>query len=100
MTSADHSGTARTAQGTPEDQTWGRFQTLHAFCQARSIDRLVIAAQDSAKVRKQRRELQALESMYCNARQHGGIVTGCAATYFRAQALQDADHPDFLGDWI
>ena len=100
MTSADHSGTAHTAQGPPEDQAWGRFQTLYAFCRARSIERLVIAAQDSAKVHKQRRELHVLESMYGKARQHGGIVTGCAVTYFRAQALKDADHPDFLGEWI
>jgi len=28
------------------------------------------------------------------------MVTGSAVTYFRAQALKDADHPDFLGDWI
>ena len=39
-------------------------------------------------------------AVYCKARQHGDIVTGCAVTYFRAQALQDADHPDFLGEWI
>ena len=67
---------------------------------ARAIDRLVLAAQEPAHVRKQRRQLHVLESMYCKARQHGDIVTGCAVTYFRAQALQDADHPDFLGEWI
>jgi len=100
MTSADRSGTVRTAQGPVEDQTWGRVQTLYAFCRARSIERLVSAADDSVSVRKQRRELHVLESMYCKARQHGDIVTNCAVTYFRAQALKDADHPDFRGEWI
>ena len=100
MTSADRPETLRSAQGPIEAQAWGRVQSLYAFCRARSIDRLVLAAQDSAKVRKLRRELHVLESMYCKARQHGDIVTGCAVTYFRAQALQDADHPDFLGEWI
>lgn len=51
-------------------------------------------------MRRQRRELHVLESMYCKARQHGDIVTSCAVTYFRTQALKDADHPDFLADWI
>ena len=59
-----------------------------------------LTAEDSANVRKQRRELHVLESMYCKARQHGDIVTSCAVTYFRTQALKDAHHPDFLGDWI
>ena len=100
MTSADRSETVRTTQGPVESQEWGRVQTLYAFCRARSIERLVHAAQNSAKVRKHRRELHVLESMYCKARQHGDIVIGCAVTYFRAQALKDANHPDFLGDWI
>jgi len=100
MTSADRPEPVRTAQGAVEEQAWGRVQTLYAFCRARSIERLVRAAQDSTNVRRQRRELHVLESMYGKARQHGGIVTNCAVTYFRAQALQDADHPDFLGEWI
>jgi hypothetical protein len=90
----------RTAQGPIEDQAWGRVQTLYAFCRARCIERLVIAAEDSTKIRKRRRELHVLESMYCKARQHGDIVTSCAVTYFRTQALQYADHPDFQGDWL
>lgn len=100
MTSADASGTVRTARGPVEDQEWPRVQTLYTFCRARSIERLVLAAQDLAGVRKQRRELHVLESMYCKARQHGDIVTGCAVTYFRSQALKDADHPDFQGEWL
>ena len=100
MTSADRSGTVRTARGPVEDQPWRRVQTLYVFCRARAIERLVLAAQDPVTVRKQRRELHVLESMYCKARQHGDIVTGCAVTYFRAQALKDANHPDFLGEWI
>ena len=100
MTSADRSGTVRTTRGPVEDQTWGRVQTLYAFCRARAIEKLVHAAQDPANVRRQRRELHVLESMYCKARQHGDIVTGCAVTYFRSQALKDADHPDFRGEWI
>jgi len=38
--------------------------------------------------------------MYGKARQHNDIVTSCAVTYFRTQALRDARHPDFLGEWI
>ncbi len=94
------SATACTTAGPPEAQSWDRVQRLYAFCRARAIDRLVLAAQEPAHVRKWRRQLHVLESMYGKARQHGDIVTGCAVTYFRAQALQDADHPDFLGEWI
>ena len=75
------------------------MQTLYAFCRARAIERLVLTP-DSANLSKQRRELRVLESMYCKARQHGDIVTNCAVTYFRTQALKDADHPDFQGEWI
>jgi hypothetical protein len=83
-----------------EPQTWERVQRLYAFCRARAIERLVLASEDAASIRKQRRELHVLESMYGKARQHGDIVIGCAVTYFRAQALKDANHPDFVGDWI
>ncbi len=89
-----------TAQAAVRPQSWERVQRLYAFCRARAIERLVLAAEDSAMIRKQRRELHVLESMYGKARQHGDIVIGCAVTYFRAQALKDADHPDFRGEWI
>ena len=54
----------------------------------------------SASPSKERRDLHVLESMYGKARHHDHVVVGCAVTYFRAQALRDANHPDFLGEWI
>ena len=76
---------------------WSRIQRLYAFCRARAIER-IIAVEDGAT--KQRRDLATLESMYGKARQHNDIVIECAATYFRAQALRDAQHPDFRGEWL
>jgi hypothetical protein len=83
-------------------QDWTRVQRLYAFCRARAIDRIVIAQErPSESTTRQRRELRVLETMYGKARQQrNDIVTSCAVTYFRAQAMRDAQHPDFLGEWI
>lgn len=96
----EHTRTASTTRHAAEPQSWRRIQRLYAFCRARAIERLVLDAQDPASLSKHRRDLRTLESMYCKARQHHDIVVDCAVTYFRAQALKDANHPDFLGDWI
>ncbi len=83
-----------------EPQEWWRVQKLYEFCRARAIDRLILAKQELANTSRERRDLHVLESMYAKARQHNEIVVGCAVTYFRAQALRDANHPGFLGEWI
>jgi hypothetical protein len=80
---------------------WTRFQRLYGFCRARAIERIILVDKgDVAGWTKGRRDLRVLESMYTKARQQQGIVIGCAVTYFRAQAMRDAQHPDFLGEWI
>ena len=91
--------TIRTTQRSVEPQDWSRVQKLYGFCRARAIERLVLAEHDPASPGKERRDLRVLESMYGKAR-HNDIVTSCAVTYFRAQALKDAHHHDFLGEWI
>jgi hypothetical protein len=100
MSGNDRTGAAGTSPVAVESHTWERVQRLYAFCRARAIERVVVASEDTIGMRKQRRELHVLESMYGKARQHGDVVIGCAVTYFRAQALKDANHPDFLGEWI
>ena len=92
--------TVHTQRDAVEPQDWWRVQRLYEFCRARAIDRLVLAEQTQESTGKERRELHVLESMYGKARQHDDIVVGCAVTYFRAQALRDAHHPGFLGEWI
>ena len=84
-----------------EAQDWERAQRLYIFCRARAIDRLALAEQQHPEsTTKQRRDLRVLEAIHGKARQHDDIVTSCAITYFRAQAMKDAQHPDFLGEWI
>lgn len=80
-----------------EPQDWRRIQRLYAFCRARAIERIVEASEDQSR---HRRALTTLETMYGKARQHNDIVASCAVSYFRAQALKDAHHADFLGEWI
>ncbi|MCW2849897.1 MAG: hypothetical protein JWR90_3871 [Marmoricola sp.] len=76
---------------------WARVQRLYAFCRARAIERIVATGGSAAR---HRRDLATLETMYAKARHHDDVVVGCAVTYFRTQALKDAHHADFLGEWI
>ena len=99
MTLREHAQTVH-SQRHVEPHDWWRVQKLYEFCRARAIDRLIGADHELASSSKARRELHVLESMYGKARHHNGIVIACAVTYFRAQALRDAHHSDFLGEWI
>ena len=45
-------------------------------------------------------DLEVLEAMYVQASTHNDVVVACAVTYFRATALRDAHHHEFLGEWI
>lgn len=92
---------AHTHRPAIEVQDWSRVQRLYAFCRARAIDRIIAAESRHEVTTRQRRDLRTLETMYGKARQYGDdVVTSCAVTYFRSQALRDARHPDFLGEWI
>ena len=81
---------------------WHGLENLYHFTRLRAMDRLRAAEQDRDRhgSGRERHELRVIESMYAHARQHDDIVAACAVTYFRAQALRDAHHPEFLGEWI
>ncbi len=97
MNLKEHAQVMHTQRHKVGTHDWHRVQRLYAFCRARAIER-IIAAEGAGT--RQRRDLATLETMYAKARHHNDIVTSCAVTYFRAQALKDARHPDFLGEWI
>ena len=82
---------------------WDRVEGLFMFCQARASDRLHEAERQHERepVCKARHDLGILEAMHAQAnKHHNAVVLACAVTYFRAQAMRDAQHPDFLGEWI
>jgi hypothetical protein len=88
-----------------EPQDWARVQRLYVFCRARAIDRNAASDRGDRPVTSlaQFRDLHTLETMYAKARasrEGDDVVTSCAVTYFRMTALRDADHPDFLREWI
>jgi hypothetical protein len=90
-----------TQGGSTSFSNWARFQRLYGFCRARAIERIMrVDERDLTGGTKERRDLRVLESMYGKARQQQDILVSCAITYFRAQAMRDAHHPDFLGEWI
>ena len=92
-----HPHRSYTNQRLLEPPDWNRVQRLYSFCRARAVERIIWAERNPIR---QRRDLATLETMYGKARQHNDIVTSCAVTYFRTQALRDARHPEFLGEWI
>jgi hypothetical protein len=101
MTIMDRVQAAHSHRRTAEPQDWSRVQRLYSFCRARAIERITLAERrDPENTAQERRELRVLETMYGKARQHNDIVVSCAVTYFRAQALKDAHHADFLGEWL
>ena len=81
---------------------WDRVQTLHAFVRGRACERMREAERsgDVAAGREVRQSLHAIDAMYIQARHGHPVVTSCAITFFRARAMRDADHPDFLGEWL
>ena len=96
---------ARRAVRPPRDVTatsWDRMAGLYEFCRARALERLHEAEQheDVDRTRKATRDLEVLEAMYVQASTHNDVVVACAVTYFRATALRDAHHHEFLGEWI
>jgi hypothetical protein len=81
---------------------WTRVEQLHAFVRSRAVDRLKEAQQtrDPGALRAARQNLHAIDAIYVQARNRRGMVASCAIRFFRARAMRDAQHPDFLGEWL
>jgi len=80
---------------------WSRVEQLYAFARTRAQERLDEATrlEDHDQAQSARAEVRTLESMYALARR-GDAAASCAITYFRVRAMRDAQHPDFLGEWL
>ena len=79
---------------------WARVEQLYVFARTRAEERLAHAERhDADRVSKERAALRTLESMYALGRRSEDMAS-CAITYFRVRAMRDAQHPDFLGEWL
>jgi hypothetical protein len=85
---------------TPID--WNRVERLHAFVRARAVERFHGAELSGDVVARLEhgRSVRTIEVMLDQARQGHRVLVECAITYFRAQAMRDAQHPEFLGEWL
>lgn len=92
---------ARTRRRTSQQRIdWARVEQLYAFARTRAEERLAHAERhDADRVSKERAALRTLESMYALGRRSEDMAS-CAITYFRVRAMRDAQHPDFLGEWL
>ena len=81
---------------------WERVERLYSFVRARALDRAheAVEGRDFAERSEPRRSLHAIEAMFEQARQGDRVVAECAITFFRARAMRDAHHPEFLGEWL
>jgi hypothetical protein len=81
---------------------WDRVEKLYSFVRARVLERLREAERghDVAALGSERDSLHAIEQMCARAREGQGVVAACAIIFFRARAMRDADHADFLGEWL
>jgi hypothetical protein len=81
---------------------WERVELLYSFVRDRSMERLhaALAARDGAAMKAERQHVHAIDAIFGQARQGHAVVVGCAITYFRARAMRDAQHPEFLGEWL
>jgi hypothetical protein len=81
---------------------WERVERLYSFVRDRALERAGAADErrDLAACSDQRRSLNAIEAMFAQARQGDRVVVECAITFFRARAMRDAHHPEFLGEWL
>jgi hypothetical protein len=81
---------------------WERAERLYSFVRERAVERLREAEQrrDAAAMRAERQNVHAIDAMFTQARRRRGVVAACAITFFRARAMRDAQHPDFLGEWL
>lgn len=81
---------------------WERVERLYSFVRDRSLEHLhaALEARDSVAMKAERENVHALDAMFTQARKGHAVVVGCAITFFRARAMRDAQHPDFLGEWL
>ena len=81
---------------------WDRVERLHSFVEERALERLAEAEQrqDPVTLRTERQRVHAIEAILTQAHRRRGVVAACAITFFRARAMRDAQHPDFLGEWL
>ena len=81
---------------------WDRVQRLHSFVRARALERSrdALRHHDLASLSNERRNVHAIDAMYAQARSRKGVVAACAITFYRARAMRDAQHPEFLGEWL
>jgi hypothetical protein len=81
---------------------WGRVERLYSFVRTRALDRLTEAerCRDHVAMSNEGQAVQAIEAMFSQARHGRGVLAECAITFFRARAMRDADHPEFLGEWL
>jgi hypothetical protein len=89
--------------GTRQDRIdWERVERLYSFVRERGIERLRAARQahDLEVVAAERQNVHAIDAMFAQARRRHGVVAAVAITFFRARAMRDAQHPEFLGEWL
>jgi hypothetical protein len=81
---------------------WERVERLYLFVRERAVERLREAEQmrDVAALNAERQNVHAIDAIFTQARRRRGVVAACAITFFRARAMRDAQHPDFLGEWL
>jgi hypothetical protein len=81
---------------------WDRVECLYSFVRDRSLEHLrsALEARDDAALRAERQNVHAIDAMFAQARQGHTVVVGCAISFFRARAMRDAQHPEFLGEWL
>lgn len=94
--------TRRPRAARPERIDWDRVEGLHAFVRDRTTERLREAEHlgDLTVALSERANLHAIDAMFEQARQRHGVVAACAITFFRARAMRDAHHAEFLGEWL
>jgi hypothetical protein len=80
---------------------WDRVERLHSFVKERALVRQREAERqcDDRAQREERRNADAIDAMLAQARR-GHLLAACAITFFRARAMRDAHHPEFLGEWL
>ena len=92
----------RRAGTRPDGIDWDRVERLYSFVRERGIERMRDArrAHDLEVVAVERQNVHAVDAMFAQARRRRGVVAAVAITFYRARAMRDAQHPDFLGEWL
>ena len=81
---------------------WDRMVPLYSFARARAFERLHEAEQsgDVAARRVHRQSILAIDAILTQAGHGDPVLVSCAIKFFRARAMRDANHPEFLGEWL